>query len=232
MARSRPSSRFEIWQVGDRIHSIENPARLKILEALSQRPHNLTELVARTRRAKSTLSALHIPPLIQAGLVIEVPHERDQRVKFYRLVGRRLGSSDVEPRRLRDAVLAYVESQGTIPLSSILAVVNAPDLVGSGAGAAYVEAVARRIGRTFGRVLTSHTSQDAVTELGAFLDQHGLATLEGTPTGGLRVRARDARLQSFVSQLVEEALVVNGSRPGPGAGPQSARAPSTMGSIG
>lgn len=212
MPRSPRRPRFEIWQVGSRIHSEDNPVRLKVLRLLEARPRRLTELVALTGKAKSTLSALHIPPLVQAGLIDESADASDARAKIYRLEGHRLGSSDVEAPKLRDAVISYVQSQGALPLPLVLGVVAPQDLVASGASAAYVEAVARRIGQTLGRSLTESKPDGVVAELSRILSGAGLGTLE-TVGEAISVRPRDPKLGRFLEALASEALSVRLGRP-------------------
>lgn len=201
-----PTPRFEIWQAGNRIHSIDNPVRLRILRWLEHQPSRLTDLVKHVGKAKSTLSALHIPPLLEARLIEEVSNPQDARVKIYRLVGHRLGSSAVEAKELRDAVLSYVEGTGAIPLGALLRIVDPEALVASGARADYVEEIARRIGQSLARMLTHDEFETAVRELSDLLEAASLGLVETSRQGPPRVAAFRPELQPFVTRIAEEAL--------------------------
>ncbi len=197
--------RFEIWQTGARIHAVDNPVRLRILELLEQKDRSLTDLVLHTRKAKSTLSAVHMPPLVDAGVVLEQTDAKDSRVKRYHLVGHRLGSSDVSVPELRDAVLAYAQSSGTVPLPALLAILAPADLVTSGAKKAYVDAVANRIGDAVRRLITSSDAAEARREVNKLLHGAGLATAP-TAARPAELIAPQAELQGFVETILKRAI--------------------------
>jgi DNA-binding transcriptional ArsR family regulator len=194
---------FEIWQAGGKIASIENPVRLKILRQLEQAPRTLNELVVATRKAKPTLSALHIPPLLQTGLVVEQPDPHDGRVKWYRLVGTRLGSSAVDAAELRDAVMGFVESRGFMPLQPLLEILRPNELVK--AAPAFSDAVAARLGQLLGRMLLQKEKSKATQELSQILERSGLGTVAWSGSS-LRVAPRDPALRRFVTRVAESAL--------------------------
>ena len=189
---------FEIWQAQDRIHSLDNPVRLEILRYLAEGPKTLNELVARTGKAKSTLSALHVPPLLEGRLIEDVPDPRDARIKTYRLVGVRLAQSDLAPPRLRDAVLDYVRQKGVVPLDHLLKILDLPALVASGANPEYLQNVADRAGEMLAPLVTSENADAGARELRAFLHRHGLDATT-------RDEKRSAT-SAFASRLLDSAM--------------------------
>ena len=194
---------FEIWQAGGKIASIENPVRLKILRHLEQAPRTLNELVVATRKSKPTLSTLHLPPLLQTGLVQEQPDPHDGRVKWYRLVGTRLGSSAVDASALRDAVLGFVESRGFMPLHPLLEILRPEELVN--AAPDYADGVAGRLGTLLGRMLLQRDRAKAVHELSQVLERTGLGSAKFS-AGTLHVTPVAPALRRFVTRLAETAL--------------------------
>ncbi|MBI2078052.1 MAG: winged helix-turn-helix transcriptional regulator [Euryarchaeota archaeon] len=196
---------FEIWQARDRIHSLDNPVRLDILRFLEDGPKTLNELVAHTGKAKSTLSALHVPPLLDGRLIEEVPDPRDARIKTYRLVGSRLAQSDIEPRKLRDAVLDYVRDNGVVPLDSLMRLLDLPALLQSGANPDYLRGVAQRAGRMFAPLLTGETRDAGARELRVVLHRHGL--------DGLKEGGRKSAVGAFAAWLIEAALEARYAEP-------------------
>lgn len=201
--------RFEIWEAGSTIHAEANPVRLRLLHLLEQRPRRLGELVQATRKAKSTLSAVHLRPLLRAALVAERTDPRDGRAKIWRLQGRRLGRSDVAVPQLRAAVLRYAEAAAAAPTTSLLGVLEPQALLESGARPEYVDAVGDRLGRALGRNLSSRL-EDAVRELNAVLKPAGLGEVRWE-AGTLRVSPMPARRRAFVERLARAAL--DGRRP-------------------
>lgn len=200
---------FEIWQSGRRIASIDNPVRLRILRLLEHGPKTLNELVVATRKAKPTLSSLHIPPLVQHGLVAEAPDPHDGRVKWYRLVGHRLGSSAVEPAELRDAVLGYVESRGFLPLGPLLEVLQPARLVRESPTLA--DEIAERFGTLLGRMLLTKDRARATAELAQILERAGLGRVQWTGTA-LDVSPSDPELRGFLTRASEAALGIRERR--------------------
>lgn len=199
---ARHEQGFEIWQRGDRIHSIDNPVRLEILRHLGEGSKNLAQLVAATGRAKSTLSAIHLPPLIDGGLVEEVPVPEDNRTKRYRLVGERLGRSDVEVPRLKAAVLEFARRNGATG-AQLLELIDPAALTASGASGAYLGAVAIRLGATIGSGLPT-AMPGCVTGLDDLLARRRLGRLRAT-SEGLELECVPA-LMEFLSALVTRAL--------------------------
>ena len=194
---------FEIWQSAGKIVSIENPVRLKVLRHLEQAPRTLNELVVATRKSKPTLSSLHLPPLLQTGLVQELPDPHDGRVKWYKLIGTRLGSSAVDASDLRDAVLGYVEGRGFMPLQPLLEILKPEDLVK--ASPEYADAVADRFGHLLGRMLLQKEKAKATQELSQILERTGLGNAKWQGSS-LHVVAVNPNLRRFVTRASEIAL--------------------------
>lgn len=202
MPRSAP--RFEIWEAGSRIHSVDNPVRLKVLRALEARPRKLPELVRITGKAKSTLSELHVGPLVEAGLVAEHADPKDSRSKLYELRGHRLGSSDVDVPRLRASVLAYASRAGVSGPAALLRVVDPVALVAVDEPD-YVDAVAERLGRSIGEGFKGLTREKAVEALDQELRQArcgGIRIEKGEPKSD----ARPPALARFAERVARNAL--------------------------
>lgn len=199
---TRGEKGFEIWQRGDRIHSIDNPVRLEILRHLGEGPKNLAQLVLATGRAKSTLSAIHLPPLVEGGLVEEVPVPEDNRTKRYRLVGERLGRSDVEVPRLKNAVLEFAKRQG-VDGGHALDLVDPLSLASSGASRAYLEAVADRLGAAIGDTLPAGVPR-CVLALSDVLAQRKLGRIRVAPEG-IELECAPA-LMEFLTSFTRRAL--------------------------
>ena len=190
---------FEIWQADGKVASVDNPVRLRILHELEAGPATLGGLVKATGKAKSTLSTLHIRPLVKAGLVTQAADPKDARVKWYTLRAQRLGSSAVDPGQLREAVLGYAQGAGLIPLREALAVVDLEAL--AGAPRAYAEGVADRLGGLVGRMVAG--APDPVAALDALLRREGLGSIDATTR---RVTAASPATQALLQRAVDAAL--------------------------
>lgn len=204
MVSARRPPRFEIWEAGDRIHSIDHPTRIKLLHALAEKPRRLADLVRITGKAKSTLSELHVGPLVRDGLVWERPDPKDARSKILGLAGQRLGSSDVDVPRLRASVLAYASRVSPFGLASLLSTIDPRALVLS-AKQDYVDAVAGRLGRIVRAGLPSGTPQEMIALLDREVRQAGLGTIVWTK-GAAHVEANEPQLGRFLEAVVESSL--------------------------
>lgn len=203
--KSPAGPRFEIWEVGQRIHSVDNPVRLRILHVLGERPRRLPEIVRLTGKAKSTLSELHVRPLVELGLISEQADPEDARSKIYRLEGQRLGSSDVDVARLRASVLAYARRAGGSATGELLRILDLPSLVQSGARPAYLDAFARRLGQALGEPLQGKKREEALAWLAQELRTAGLGTLR-VDGGTLHVEGLPKPLAQLVAAMAKAAL--------------------------
>jgi regulatory ArsR family protein len=203
VAPTRP--RFEIWEVSERIYSVDNVVRLRLLHLLEEGPRRLPELVRLTGKAKSTLSELHVRPLVSSGLVLEEMDPRDARTKVYRLAGQRLGSSDVDVARLRASVLAYAARAAPTPAAALLKIVDVAALVEAGADDAYLRALASRLGRALGEAGRGKTDEEAVAGLDRELRAAGLGSLRRAQ-GRLHVEAKAPALRQFLEHFAAAAL--------------------------
>lgn len=190
---------FEIWQADGKVASVDSPVRLRVLHALEAGPATLGGLVKATGKAKSTLSTLHIRPLVRAGLVAQAADPKDARVKWYTLRAQRLGSSAVDPGQLREAVLGYAQGAGLVPLRETLAVLDLEAL--ATAPRAYADGAADRLGAVFGRLVTA--APDPVVALDALLRREGVGSIDAT-TG--RVVAASPPTQALLQRMVDAAL--------------------------
>jgi DNA-binding transcriptional ArsR family regulator len=189
---------FEIWQADGKVASVDSPVRLGILHELERGPATLGTLVKATGKAKSTLSTLHIRPLVRAGLVAQAADPKDARVKWYTLRAQRLGSSAVDAAQLRQAVLGYAQGAGLLPLRDVLAILDVGAL--AGAPAAYADPVADRLGAAIGRMLGG--AADPIGALDALLRREGLGSVDAAG----RVTAAVPAAQAVVERIVRAAL--------------------------
>lgn len=203
-ARHRPLQKFEIWKGRGRVHSVDNPVQLEILHQLERGPKTLGHLVDATRKTKSTLSALHLPTLRDAGLVAEDIDPKDARVKWFRLDGQRLGSSELDPKALRDEVLGYVQAAGAVPLQPLLEALQL-DAMPRLARPEYVIRVGTAVGVLVARMLLTSSDRERAAELDAIMRREKLGSVTWV-RGKARAAARRAALQPFVDALVAAAV--------------------------
>lgn len=211
-----PSSDFDIYQTESGYIAVTNEVRRQILNALAKKERQLPELVKITRKAKPTLSSVHMKELLDQRLVEEVPHPTDKRKKIYRLRARRIGSSNLPVDQLRNAVKSYVAASplaARVPLATCLeAMAAAP----ADASPRTLREQARRLGALSGAGLAPSTRRDAVTSVATLLEREGLAralrldlegaTLELELGPALPTDASPDRLAALVAAFVEGAL--------------------------
>jgi len=200
--RRQPAA-FEIWQVGERVASIDNPVRIAILRAVEEKPRTLGDLVKLTGKAKSTLSTLHVKPLLQLGLIAEAADPADARIKWYRLEARRLGASAVGQDQLRTAVLEYARKAGLMPLRTLLEVIDVAALAKG--PPAYAAAVGARIGTHLSRVLAASGGATRAQELDAILQRENLGRVHWKNDRAHPQSATKAQ-EPFLKALVAAAM--------------------------
>lgn len=174
--------------------AVTNPVRQRILRALEEQDRTLTELVKLTGKAKSTLSAVHLRDLLRGGLVEERAHDEDSRVKVYRLVGRRIGSSSVPLDDLREAVRNYVSSaQGglALPLVNIVeAFDRLPRLRAE--ESRWIGLVGERLGSMAAANLAAQEPGPLLRELGEVWRREGLGTAARVRSDGTALELNHA----------------------------------------
>jgi hypothetical protein len=170
-----------------------------------------------TKKAKPTLSSVHMRELLDAKLVEELAHPTDKRKKIYRLKGRRIGSSSLPVEQLRNAVKSYVgvASAARLPLTAALeAIAAAP----ASAPDATLRAQARKLGELVSEGFAPASLRDGVTALAALFEREGIARplkldLEGHSLEmelEKQLEGEETRLALLVAALAEGLL---GSRP-------------------
>jgi hypothetical protein len=210
-----PSSDFDIYQTESGYVAVTNEVRRQILNALAKKDRQLPELVKLTRKAKPTLSSVHMKELLQQRLVEEIAHPTDKRKKIYRLRAKRIGSSNLPVEQLRTAVKQYVATSPLatrVPLAIALdALAAAPADVGEDA----LRAQARRLGALANPPLAAASAREAVGAIATILEREGLARplrldleaarLEAEP-GAALPETPDARALALLAGLVEGFL--------------------------
>lgn len=168
-----PGSDFDIYQTKDSYVAVTNAVRRQILAALAKKDRMLPELVKITKKAKPTLSSVHIRELLAAKLVEEIAHPTDKRRKIYRLKARRIGTSSLPVGELRDAVRQYAggaSARGGFGLA-LEAIAAAPSRTPD----ATLRAQARRLGALAVSGARATSPRAAVSLVAAFLEREGLA---------------------------------------------------------
>lgn len=210
---------FDIYQTESGYTAVTNDVRRVILNALAKKDRQLPELVKITKKAKPTLSSVHMKELLAAKLVEEVAHPTDKRKKIYRLKARRIGSSNLPVDQLRSAVKHYVSASplaARMPLSIALeAIAAAPE----GTPDAALRAQARRLGALSSTLFQPGAPRELVTNLAGFLEREALArplkidletpALEMELGSGLPAELDERRLTLLLAGLVE-GLVARG----------------------
>jgi len=218
---------FEIWQAGGRILSIDNPVRLHILRQLEHGPRTLNELVATTKKAKSTLSALHMPPLLETGLVQQSLDPHDARVKWYKLAGARLGSSAVAVDQLRDAVLGYVRAQGLVPVKPVVELLDLRALVAA-TKKAYSDGVAQRLGLLVARTISTKEPGERARQIASSMERDGFGRMVATGPAVRPDAQHAAAMRAFLQHVADAAMAGPAAVPGVAA-PGTPATPATAG---
>lgn len=164
-----PGSDFDIYQTEDGYVAVTNDVRRAILAALAKKDRQLPDLVKLTKKAKPTLSSVHMRELLAARLVEELAHPTDRRKKIYRLKARRIGTSSLPVDQLRNAVKSYAGAGGlALALEGIAA---AP----ADARATTLRAQARRVGELCAQTLAAQDGREHVSALAALFEREGVA---------------------------------------------------------
>lgn len=167
------SAAFDIYQSAKGYVAVTNETRRRILEELRQGDVDLPHLMKATGKSKPTLSSIHVRELLADALIKEYPHPSDGRRKYYKLVSRRIGMSDVPLDELRGAVKRYSmsgASEPSLPLGATLDIVTT-----EGTPRALIEINARRVGKESAAYFAAQNIHDALQSIGKVLDQAGIA---------------------------------------------------------
>lgn len=171
-----PTTNFDIYEADGTYLAVTNDVRRRILDALAGGDKQLPELVDLTEKSKATLSSIHLKELIDKGLVEGRTHPDDSRKKLFRLVGEKLGSSNVPLDDLREAVKEYVSlapKAARFPLSITFDALAAAD---NGTDETSLRTQAHRLGLLVGGVLEGEGHRDLLMEIGDLVDREGLAS--------------------------------------------------------
>ena len=167
-----PSSDFDIYQTDEGYVAVTNEVRRTILAALAKKERMLPDLVKLTKKAKPTLSSVHMRELLEQKLVEEVPHPTDKRKKIYRLKGKRIGTSSLPVDQLRNAVKQYAAAGA--PRAAVGIALDAIAAAPSSTPDATLRAQARRLGSLHAAQFAPGSSREAVTAIAGFLEREGL----------------------------------------------------------
>ena len=167
-----PGSDFDIYQTDGGYVAVTNEVRRAILGALAKKDRMLPDLVKLTKKAKPTLSSVHMRELLSQKLVEELPHPTDKRKKIYRLKGRRIGTSSLPVEQLRSVVKQYAGASGR---GGVFAALDAIAAAPASTPDATLRAQARRLGALHAAQVAATSARECVTSLAGFLEREGLA---------------------------------------------------------
>jgi hypothetical protein len=204
------SNDFDIYQTESGYIAVTNDVRRQILNALAKKDRQLPELVKITRKAKPTLSSVHMKELLHQRLVEELAHPTDKRKKIYRLRARRIGSSNLPVDQLRTAVKQYAAAS---PLAARVLVCVALDAIGAAPPDAPLDALraqARRLGSAGQSGLAAPNPREAVTNLASILEREGLARALRLDLEGARLELETGPGLPAVGPADRPALLVAG----------------------
>lgn len=172
---------FDLYATSDGYVAVASEVRRRILHALEAREMGLVELVEVTGRSKPTLSSLHLPALLDAGLIGVRDHPTDGRKKLYRLIGERRGSSDPPSGILagrRDPMDRRPSPDGHVPIREVLA------LVASGSGSPSRRSQAKALGALHRDQLATPPEPGALEPALALLIDAGILSASEEAPGG------------------------------------------------
>lgn len=212
-----PGSEFDIYETEDGHVAVTNAVRRQILAALAKKDRQLPELVKITKKAKPTLSSVHMRELLDAKLVEEIAHPTDKRKKIYRLKAKRIGTSNLPVDQLRAAVRGYASA--AMPTRALALALEAIAAAPASAAEATLRAQARRLGELSAHHLQAQVPRERVTALAGLLEREGIARALrlDLEAGSLELEAEKpldahgARVPLLVGAMVEGLLAPNGA---------------------
>lgn len=179
---------FEIWSGSHGVLVIDNPVRRQILRALSEAPRSLTEMVQVTGKAKSTLSAIHMPELVDAGLVVEKRHPDDSRILVYELVGRQVATGSHGEDHVESALAREREIQRSSDFRSSWALIE-PATAGARDNAAdLLDHLAHQVARRWAATLRETRFPAFIHELAEHLGRAGIGRITAVSPMGHHFR--------------------------------------------
>ncbi|RXE57053.1 hypothetical protein ABH15_02670 [Methanoculleus taiwanensis] len=176
------SDRIELFSSGGEVHVVKSPVRVRILSMLREREMGFDEIVARSARAKSTIS-VHLKELAGEGILDARPDPLDSRKKIFSLRPGYLGSLSADDRIDEDLggfVLAALEREAD-PSSVFKAFFQAIRLSLMREGV-MVDPILYSAGSSVGRALSGLVNapdiETLLMNLCAFWGERGLGRLE------------------------------------------------------
>lgn len=207
---------FDIYQTSNGYVAVTNATRRHILLELRKGDLDLPTLVRLTGKSKPTLSSIHVRELLGDALIEEYPHPSDARRKYYRLVARRIGMSDVPIDELRGAVRKYSAagaSEPSLPLNATLDIVTS-----EGTPREIIERNSRRVGHESAVNFVARNIHEALPGIARVLDQAGIARpqrldfdtneveLEPLPKAPKNVRALADTIAGFFEGMIRASV--------------------------
>lgn len=216
------SGAFDIYQTRSGYTAVDNAVQRRILEALDGQDLQLPELVEITGKSKPTLSAGHMKTLLNRELVEELPHPSDKRRKIYRLVGTRIGSSDIPVPQLRRAVEDYVSLSPVTGRLPVLAVLRTLAAAPEGTPGDVLWEQARHLGRQAAVMLRAEDLRGLWMRFVRFLEEQDVGqavridlevpSVELEPAEGVGPAGHVAAALAGLAQGMVEALELDGGR--------------------
>ncbi len=177
---------IELFSSDKGIQAVDSPVKLKILAMLNAKEMAFEEIVARTRKAKSTIS-VHLHDLSDAGLIRSRLDPEDARKKIFLLDSTLLGGAHSPGRNLFDIdqyVPGYIPGNGNLVdfYRFVMSTIRM-SLLSEGIS---IEPVLRNAGERVGKAIYhSVADQDIGALIGnvqSFWERYSLGHLEWTGT--------------------------------------------------
>lgn len=207
---------FDIYHSSKGYVTVSNEVQRRILAAVADREASFQDLVEASGRSKPTVS-LQVKELVGNGLLEEKGSPDDRRRRFYRLLGQRIGSSDLPVPDLRNAVRDYVQksSEPSLRLPVLLEALASAD-----ASPTTCWKQAHAMGRALAPQMELGLEGGPWMRLARFLEKAGLAkTLRIDVEGnrleceiGASLKGPVASLAAAIGGLVDGAWAAEGRR--------------------
>jgi len=186
---------IELFSSDKGIQAVDSPVKLKIMAMLNAREMAFEEIVAGTKKAKSTIS-VHLHDLSDAGLICSRPDPRDARKKIFSLDSTFLGGAQSQGRNQFDIdqyVPGYITGNGNAADFYRLAMSTVRmSLLSEGLS---IEPVLRNAGEMVGKAIY-HSVADRdlramIKNVQSFWENYSLGHMELTGTEPITLRIHD-----------------------------------------
>ena len=191
----RAAIEVDFFKTSRGVRIVDSPTRSRILGMLGDGELSFEEIVARTARAKSTVS-VHLSELVADGVLGSRNDPGDGRRKFFFIEAEYLGRLSDAERLEADVgrLLADYDPANPDPAAFYRTVLRSirVALLDSGINIDPVlNAAGRGLGRRLARTFAQMTTEELLAALAVFWEQHALGRLEVAATAPLEIVVYD-----------------------------------------